>query len=153
MSTYSLFILKPGFINRYEELQNILKDNDIVIKKEKKLVLPLKKIENHYAEHKGKNFYNGLVDYMTKGDVKGICKFDPTVIVMEVASNRIESEESFIARTRALVKNVIRPKFVLEKEDFKNLTTEDFEELTKTANVLHASDSPESASREIENLF
>ena len=107
----------------------------------------------YFLTAKGKSFYEGLVRYMTEGDVKGIYKFDATSITMQVSSNLNESEESFITRTRALVKEVIRPKFALKREDFKGLSNEDFEELTKTANVLHASDSPASAEREIKNLF
>lgn len=153
MKTHSLFILKPGFIEKFDELKEILKENNINIDKLSEGVLPLNKIEAHYEEHKGKSFYEGLVRYMTEGDVKGIYKFDATSITMQVSSNLNESEENFITRTRTLVKEVIRPKFALKREDFKDLSNEDFEELTKTANVLHASDSPASAEREIKNLF
>lgn len=153
MKTYSLFILKPGFVDKFDELKAILAQNEIKIEKFKEGVLPLDKVEVHYEEHKGKSFYDGLVRYMTQGDVKGIYKFDPNTITMLVSSLKDESEEDFITRTRALVKEVIRPKFALKREAFKALSDEDFEELTKTANVLHASDSPVSAEREIKNLL
>jgi len=35
--------------------------------------VPRTKAEEHYAEHKGKGFYNGLVDYITSGPVVALC--------------------------------------------------------------------------------
>ena len=39
----------------------------------KLMQVPRSKAEEHYAEHKGKPFYNGLVDYITSGPVAAIC--------------------------------------------------------------------------------
>ena len=35
--------------------------------------VPRSMAEEHYAEHKGKPFYNGLVDYITSGPVVALC--------------------------------------------------------------------------------
>ncbi len=153
MNTYSLFILKPGFTDKLKELNSILIKNKIKIEDVKKCVLPLDKIEKHYKEHKGKPFYESLVRYMTQGDVKGIYKFNPECVVMVVSSEIEETEQEFIDRTRSLVKEVLRPSFALSREKYKILTDEEFEQLTTTANVIHASDSPKSAREEILNLF
>jgi nucleoside diphosphate kinase len=39
----------------------------------KLMAVPRSKAEDHYAEHKGKPFYNGLVDYITSGPVVALC--------------------------------------------------------------------------------
>ena len=96
MNTYSLFILKPGFTDKFKELNKVLVENKI-------------KIE--------------------------------------------ETEKEFIERTRKLVKEVLRPSLALSREKYKILSDEEFNQLTTTANVIHASDSPESAQEEILNLF
>ena len=153
MNTYSLFILKPGFTDKFKELNKVLVENKIKIEDLKKCVLPIEKIEKHYKEHKGKPFYESLVRYMTEGDVKGIYKFNPECIVMVVSSEIEETEKEFIERTRKLVKEVLRPSLALSREKYKILSDEEFNQLTTTANVIHASDSPESAQEEILNLF
>ena len=64
-----------------------------------------------------------------------------------------ESEEGFIVRSRKVVKEVLRPMLAFRREDFPNLSDEQFKELTMTANGVHASDSPASAEKEVNNLF
>ena len=64
-----------------------------------------------------------------------------------------ESEADFITRSRAVVKEVLRPTLALSREDYAQLSDEDFKELCMTANGIHASDKPESAVNEINNLF
>lgn len=39
----------------------------------KLMQVPRSKAEEHYAEHQGKPFYNGLVDYITSGPAAAIC--------------------------------------------------------------------------------
>lgn len=39
----------------------------------KMMVVPRSKAQEHYAEHQGKPFYNGLVDYITSGPVVALC--------------------------------------------------------------------------------
>jgi nucleoside-diphosphate kinase len=154
MKTYSALILKPGHVSKLEELKKILEKNQIKIDTFSNVILGLPQVERHYEEHYGKKFYDGLVEYMTTGNVKGIKKFKPNCIIM-VATSAIEdeNEEEFITRSRQVVKEKIRPELCFKREEFPKLSDEDFKELTMTANVLHASDSPESAKREIKNLF
>lgn len=153
-NTYSLFILKPGFVEFEDRLEEILNENDIKIVVRENGILPLNKMKIHYAEHEGKSFYNTLVAYMTKGEVKGIYNFAPNTVKMVVASTNLnENEEDFIVRSRKLVKEVLRPEMELNRIDFNMLSDEDFKELKTTANGIHASDSGESARREINNLF
>lgn len=153
LKTYSLFIIKPGFIDKESEITKILEENDIKVVKREKCLLPLSRVEKHYSEHLGKPFYNTLVGYMTNGNVGDIYKFNPNCVKMIVSSTRPnEAEDEFITRSRAVVKEIIRPRIELKAEHF-DLSPEDFKELKCTANGLHASDCAASAEREINNMF
>lgn len=154
MKTYSLFIIKPGFLAKKKEVVKLLNENDITVVKAEETVLEVGQVERHYAEHFGKPFYSTLVDYMTTGKVKGIYEFNPRCVKMVVASTiEGETEEEFIVRSRKVVKEVLRPALTFNRNKFAILSDEDFKELTMTANGIHASDSPASAEREINNLF
>lgn len=154
MNTFSCLILKPGVTQRFGEIAMLLKDNNIKIVEAGLAVMSNKEAVVHYDEHKEKDFFKTLVDYMTTGDVKGIYNFDPESVRMVVTStDENETEDEFITRTRKLVKEVIRPMLAFTREDFPDLSNEDFKELTMTANGIHASDSGKAAIREINNLF
>lgn len=154
MKTYSLFILKPGFMAKKEEVLKLLDKNGINVDVMEETVLGQEQVERHYEEHFGKPFYSTLVEYMTTGNVKGIFKFKPTCVKMVVSSkDKNETEEDFIVRSRKVVKEVLRPALTFNREKFAKLSDEDFKELTMTANGIHASDKPESAVKEINNLF
>lgn len=154
MNTYSLFILKPGFLKKQEEVVKLLDKNGIKVEQMRETMLTRETVERHYEEHFGKPFYSGLVDYMTTGRVGDLMKFNPDCVLMVVSSKiEDESEAEFIARSRKLVKEVIRPALTFNREKFKFLSDENFKELTMTANGIHASDSPSSAIREINNFF
>ena len=154
MQTYSLFILKPGFSKKKDEVLKLLDENGIKVEKIKESMLLRETIEYHYEEHLGKPFYDTLVDYMTTGDIKGLMKFHPSCVVMVVSSKcEKENQEDFIVRSRKVVKEVLRPALTFKREKFAFLSDEDFKEVTITANGVHASDSPASARREINNFF
>ncbi|MEA2594572.1 MAG: nucleoside-diphosphate kinase [Thermomicrobiales bacterium] len=86
--------------------------------------------ERHYAEHGGKGFYASLVDYITSGPV--------VVIVLE--------GPAAIAVTRSTV-GATRP-----AEAAPGTIRGDFG-LTVGRNLIHASDKPESAGREVALFF
>ncbi|MBP3345073.1 MAG: hypothetical protein J6K97_02600 [Clostridia bacterium] len=153
MKTYSLFIIKPGYVAKKEEVLDLLNKNDIKVDVMEETVLVKEQVERHYEEHFGKSFYSTLVNYMTTGAVQDIYKFEPTCVKMVVTSAKDETEEEFITRSRAVVKEVLRPALTLKREDFAALSDEEYKELTMTANGIHASDKPESAVKEINNLF
>ena len=154
MNTFSCLILKPGVVERFGEVAQVLKANNVKIVEAGLDVMTQKEAEVHYDEHKEKDFFKTLVGYMTTGDVKGICQFNPESVRMVVTSlDENETEEEFISRTRKLVKEKIRPMLAFTREEFPDLSEEDFKELTMTANGIHASDSGKAAIREINNLF
>lgn len=96
-----------------------------------KIVKPSKKIaEEHYAEHKGKPFYEPLVNFITKGEV--------CAVVME-GENIIDAVRKLNGATDPLnaEPGTIRGRYALSKSE----------------NAVHASDSVESAEREIKIWF
>ncbi|HEY7031156.1 MAG TPA: nucleoside-diphosphate kinase [Thermomicrobiales bacterium] len=86
--------------------------------------------ERHYAEHEGKGFYAGLVDYITSGPV---------------VSMVLEGPEA-IAVTRSTV-GATRP-----ADAAPGTIRGDFG-LTVGRNLIHASDGPASAEREVGLFF
>lgn len=96
-----------------------------------KIVKPSKKIaEEHYAEHKGKPFYEPLVNFITKGEV--------CAVVME-GENIIDAVRKLNGATDPLnaEPGTIRGRYALSKSE----------------NAVHASDSTESAEKEIKIWF
>ncbi len=85
--------------------------------------------ERHYAEHLGKPFFNDLVDFITSG---------PVVAMIWEGQNAIQVVRTMMGKTDP-------------QEALPGTIRGDFGLFTGN-NIVHGSDSPESASREI-NLF
>ena len=96
-----------------------------------KLLLPtLEHAEKHYAEHKGKPFYPRLIKYITSGPIVAMVVEGPNVI----------------AESRRMMGAT--------KPDQAEAGTIRFEyAVTQEYNIIHGSDSPESAEREIAIYF
>ncbi|ADB57564.1 nucleoside-diphosphate kinase [Archaeoglobus profundus] len=86
--------------------------------------------ERHYAEHKGKPFFESLVSYVTSG---------PVVAMVVEGKNAIKIVRTLVGATNPAeaAPGTIRGDFGMEVG----------------RNVIHASDSPESAEREIALFF
>jgi len=86
--------------------------------------------ERHYAEHEGKGFYDSLVDYITSG---------PVVVAVFEGPDAIAVTRLTVGATRpaAAAPGTIRGDFGL----------------TVGRNLIHASDGPESAVREVQLFF
>ena len=84
----------------------------------------------HYAEHEGKPFFEGLVSFITSG---------PLVAMVLEGPNAIEAARQLIGATNGIeaAPGSVRGDFALEVR----------------RNLVHGSDSPESAAREIEIFF
>lgn len=96
-----------------------------------KIVRPSKDItESHYAEHKDKPFFQGLVNYLTRGKVCALVIEGDNVIKMIRKINGATDPAEAEAGT-------IRGQFAV----------------SKTENIVHSSDSTESAEREIKIWF
>ena len=86
--------------------------------------------KRHYAEHEGKPFFDALVAFVTSG---------PMVAMILEGPNAIEAARQLIGSTNGLEASPgsIRGDYALETR----------------RNLVHGSDSPESAEREIEIYF
>jgi nucleoside-diphosphate kinase len=86
--------------------------------------------EVHYAEHTGKPFYGSLVDFITSG---------PLVALVAEGPRAIEAFRAVAGATDPVraAPGTIRGDYALEVQD----------------NVVHGSDSPDSAEREIKIFF
>ena len=86
--------------------------------------------EKHYGEHQGKPFFAGLVDFITSG---------PSVLLVVEGPDaiRILRDTNGATKPNEAVPGTIRADFGL----------------TIAFNLVHASDSPESAAREVEIFF
>jgi nucleoside-diphosphate kinase len=96
----------------------------------KLMVITREKAEFHYAEHKGKPFYTDLVSFITSG---------PVFAMVWQADQVIALSRIVVGKTNTLdaVPGTIRGDFALHTN----------------RNLIHGSDSPESAEREINNFF
>lgn len=92
--------------------------------------IPEELAKRHYAEHEGKPFFPALVEFITSG---------PVVAMVVQGENAIQAVRTMMGKTNPLeaAPGTIRGDFAL------NLA----------CNVVHGSDSPASAAREISNFF
>ena len=132
MIQQTLVMLKPGALQRRivgEVLSRFERKGFKIIAL--KLLRPGKAlVEAHYAEHKGKDFYENLVEYTLCG---------PLVAMV------LESEDAIpLARLMAGPTNLMEQRPGSIRGDYAARTR---------LNIVHASDSPESAAREIKLFF
>lgn len=125
-------MLKPGITNRrlMGEIIGRFERTPLSIIAMKMMNISRELCETHYGEHKGKPFYPTLIDYMTSGPVVAM------VIEGEDAIDR--------------VRTICGPTSVADAP--AGTLRGDLGETTQR-NVVHASDSPESAAREIALFF
>lgn len=125
-------MLKPGVLSRRiagEIISRIEKKGFDIIGM-KLLRIPRSLAETHYAEHRGKAFFEGLVDYITSGPVIAMAlEGDGAVLMLRKLCGSTKAEESLPGTIRG---------------DYAMHTG---------LNIIHASDSVESAEREIGLFF
>jgi nucleoside-diphosphate kinase len=128
----TLLIVKPDGVARglVGEVLVRVERKGYRIEKIKSEVIDRELAETHYAEHKGKPFYDDLIDYITGG---------LSVIAVIAGENTIESLRVVMGPTDPLeaTPGSIRGAYAT----------------SVTHNLVHGSDSPESAEREIELFF
>jgi nucleoside-diphosphate kinase len=136
MKQQSLIIIKPDAVRRklIGKIINRFEENDLTINSLKMLRISKDLAEKHYAEHKGKEFYANLIEFITSGKaVVMILEGEdaiPYIRELVGATNPAEAEEGTI------------------RGDFKEKPVR-----SVTENMVHASDSPKSAEREIKLFF
>jgi nucleoside-diphosphate kinase len=136
MNQKSLIIIKPDAVRRglIGEIINRFEEKNLNIRALKMLKISNNLAENHYAEHKGKEFYDNLIKFITSGN---------SVALILEGENAIPYIRELVGATnpREAKKGTIRGDF--REEPIKSVTE----------NMVHASDSPESAEREISLFF
>jgi nucleoside-diphosphate kinase len=96
----------------------------------KLMTIPVELAEKHYGEHKGKPFYDELVQFITSG---------PVFAMVWQGENVIELSRKMMGKTN--------PK------DAEPGTIRGDYTMFVSKNIIHGSDSPESAEREISLFF
>lgn len=125
-------IIKPDATARglENEINNIIIQKGFKILASKRLTATRDQFETFYAEHKGKPFFDGLVEFMTSG---------PIVVQVLEGENAIQAWRDLMGKTdpAEAAEGTIRKKYAESKGH----------------NSVHGSDSPESAEREINLWF
>ncbi|MCX7969990.1 MAG: nucleoside-diphosphate kinase [Negativicutes bacterium] len=128
----SLVLVKPDGVERglVGEVIGRFERRGLKIVNLRMLTMSRDMAEQHYAEHKGKGFYPGLIDYITSGPL----------VAMEVAGwQAIRVVRAMVGATDPVeaAPGTIRGDLALLKGE----------------NIIHASDSPGSAERELQLFF
>lgn len=128
----TLIILKPDAVQRglIGKIISRMEDKGLLIAGMKMMQISTELAERHYAPHKGKPFYPGLIEYITSGPV----------VVMAIAGQRaIEISRKLVGAT-----------FGFEAEPG---TIRGDYGASKTYNLIHGSDAPETAEHELALYF
>ncbi|MEK6674211.1 MAG: nucleoside-diphosphate kinase [Planctomycetota bacterium] len=128
----TLIILKPDAIQRrlIGRLVQRFEEKGLIVAGLKLMKITKELAERHYAVHKGKPFYPGLIDYITRG---------PTVAIVLQGPRCIEIARTMMGKTFGYeaAPGTIRGDFGA----------------SRSYNLVHGSDSPESAQFEIRLYF
>ncbi len=130
MSQQSYTMIKPDAIVNKDKILAMIERAGFVIIKSKQMQMDAEFAGKFYAEHLGKPFFDGLVEFMTSG---------PVYAMVIEKDNCIADFREFIGNT-----NPAKAKPGSIRQLFGG-------ELPH--NAIHASDSPESADREISLIF
>ncbi len=125
-------MIKPGVLQRrlVGEIITRIERKGLRIEAMKLIQISRELCERQYAEHKGKPFYEGLVEYISSG---------PAIAMMASGEEAIPMMRKLAGATNAAD---AEPGTI--RGDFAAITQK---------NLVHASDSPESAERELGLFF
>jgi len=128
----SLVIIKPDGVRKkiIGEIISRFEKENLTIEKLKMMKISRDLAYKHYQDHKSKNFFNILIDYITSG---------PVVVMVVSGKNAISRVRELMGSTdsKKAKQGTIRGDFGVDI----------------TINVIHGSDSVESAKREIDLFF
>ena len=136
MKEISYVMVKPEFANHPEVIEEIKKrfvNAGLKITEESYVTYDKASAEAHYDEHKAKSFFAELVDYLAS---------DKSYAMIIEGEDAINTIRTLLIRDKAAG---LQPGDV--RYDIPKMLGQ---ELDITKNVVHASDKPESAEREIE---
>ena len=131
-SEQTLSIIKPDAVERnlVEEIKNIFKKNNLIIKESKKIQITKEEAADFYRIHQSKPFYDKLCTYLSSG---------PIVVMILQGENAIIQNRELMGATN--------PK------DAKENTIRKLYGISIDKNSVHGSDSNENAKKEIEFFF
>lgn len=128
----TLIILKPDAVQRglIGRLTSRFEDKGLAVVGLKMMQISRQLAETHYEAHKGKGFYNGLVNFMTSS---------PVVVLALRGNGAIAIARSMMGATFGSKANpgTIRGDFGV----------------SNSFNLIHGSDSPEAAEKELKLFF
>ncbi len=132
MTESTLIILKPDCVQRrlLGRIIQRFEDKGLTLAGMKLMQISTELAERHYAPHKGKPFYPGLIEYITSG---------PVVVMVLSGTGAIDICRKLMGKT-----------FGYEAEP--GTIRGDFG-ASKTYNLVHGSDAPETAETEIALYF
>lgn len=128
----TLIILKPDAVQRklVGEIIRRFENKGLTVAEMRMMRVPREQAETHYAEHKGKPFYEDLVGFITGG---------PAVVMALEGPEAISVARKLMGKTKFTE---------AEPGTIRGDYAHDL-----TANLVHGSDSPESAQRELKLFF
>jgi nucleoside-diphosphate kinase len=131
MKIRTFTMIKPGSVEKAEEIKARIIGAGFKIAKEKKLKLTLKQAEEFYEVHKDRPFYSDLCKMMSSGEV--------IVMIIEKDENAVNEYRELMGATDPAKadKGTLRGEFGTDVQN----------------NAVHGSDSPENARREIGFFF
>eukprot|EP00391_Amoebophrya_sp_Ameob2_P009693 CAMPEP_0178985412 /NCGR_PEP_ID=MMETSP0795-20121207/2138_1 /TAXON_ID=88552 /ORGANISM="Amoebophrya sp., Strain Ameob2" /LENGTH=372 /DNA_ID=CAMNT_0020676367 /DNA_START=136 /DNA_END=1254 /DNA_ORIENTATION=- len=130
--TRTFALIKPDAYAHIGRIVQIIHDNKLVISKFQMLKMTRPFAEEQYAEHKGKPFYDNLVNFMTS---------DVCVAMELIGTNAVSTWRSLMGPTNTQTAREEAPASIRARFGTDG-----------TRNATHGSDSSDSAAREL-NLF
>lgn len=132
MNTKSLIIIKPDAVKRklFGEILDRFLKRDYTVTEMKMMNIPESLAKKHYAEHKERPFFDELVSFITSG---------PVIVFVVEGPNAVNAIRKMVGETDP--QNALPGTL---RGDYAN---------SIASNLIHASDSDDSAKREIELFF
>jgi nucleoside-diphosphate kinase len=132
MTNKTLAIIKPDAVKRnlIGKIISIIEENDFVVSQIKSYHLNAVEAETFYEIHKGKSFFESLIDYMTSGKI---------IVLLLHKNNAVSQFRKLIGNTNPELANsgTIRKLYAINQ----------------TQNSIHGSDSDINANVEINFFF
>ena len=132
MTNKTLAIIKPDAVKRnlIGKIISIIEENDFVVSQIKSYHLNAVEAETFYEIHKGKSFFESLIDYMTSGKI---------IVLLLHKNNAVSQFRKLIGNTNPELANsgTIRKLYAVNQ----------------TQNSIHGSDSDINANVEINFFF
>ena len=128
----TLSIIKPDAVERnlVEEIKNIFKKNNLIIKESKKIQISKEEAADFYRVHQSKPFYDQLCSYLSSG---------PIVVMILQGENAVILNRELMGATNP--------------QDAKENTIRKLYGISIDKNSVHGSDSNDNAKKEIEFFF